>query len=180
MPDNRDSVDDQQLFRKAVGDVTELKQTRTPLRGRRPKPIPSQTHKSQQQVVDQLLNDELDIADYETGEELIYLRAGLSKAIFKKLRKGDILVEAELDLHGKIVSEAKLSLGLFLKQCYTHQRRCIRIIHGKGLGSPGGQPVLKSKVDHWLRQRDEVLAFCSAQPRDGGTGAVYVLLKKSR
>ena len=180
MTDDREFIDDQQLFRNAVRGVTTLKQTRAALRGRRPKPIPAQTKKNERQVVKQLLNDDLKISDYETGDELLYCRPGLSRAIFRKLRKGDILPEAELDLHGKIVSEAKESVGVFLKQCYSSQRRCIRIIHGKGLRSPGGQPILKIKIDIWLRQRDEVLAYCSAQPRDGGTGAVYVLLKKQR
>ena len=128
----------------------------------------------------QLLSDDLEISDYRTGDELRYSRPGLSKALLRKLRKGEYLVEAELDLHGKIVSEAKQSVGLFLKKCCNTQRRCIRIIHGKGLGSPGGQPKLKIKLDIWLRQRDDVLAYCSAQPQDGGMGAVYVLLKKQR
>ena len=178
MTDDDKIADDLALFRNAVSDVNTLKQTRAVLRPPTPKPIPRQTQNNQKQVINELLSDDLDISDYQTGDALLYSRPGLSKSILRKLRKGDILIEAELDLHGQIVSEAKESIGAFLQQCFSYQRRCIRIIHGKGLRSPGGQSILKIKVDTWLRQRDDVLAYCSALPRDGGTGAVYVLLKK--
>jgi len=87
-------------------------------------------------------------------------------------------VEAQLDLHGLTAAQARAALATFLRDCRIHGLRCVRIIHGKGRGSHNRQPVLKGKVNHWLRQRDEVLAFCTARPVDGGGGAVYTLLKR--
>jgi DNA-nicking Smr family endonuclease len=123
-----------------------------------------------------LLDDPVE-REVETGDELIYLRPGIGSGVLRKLRRGQFSVGAELDLHGKTVSEARDALALFLKESQTFGIRCVRIIHGKGLGSRHGRPVIKGKLDRWLRMRDEVIAFSSARPIDGGTGAVYVLLR---
>ncbi|MEZ5671388.1 MAG: Smr/MutS family protein [Thiotrichaceae bacterium] len=90
---------------------------------------------------------------------------------------GQFSISAELDLHGLIVSQAREAVVDFLHYCRDRSLRCVRIVHGKGYGSWQKQPILKGKLNHWLRQRDEVLAFCPARGVDGGTGAVYVLLK---
>jgi len=95
----------------------------------------------------------------------------------RRLRRGYYRVEAELDLHGLIVAEAKRELRDFLARCIARQQRCVRIIHGKGLGSGPRGPVLKQAVNVILRRTENVVAFCSANPRDGGTGAIYVLLQ---
>ena len=127
-----------------------------------------------------MLSDEYDPAEVETGEELIYARSGLQHRILKKLRRGQFVVSAECDLHGMTVPVARQALAEFLARCRLQHQTCVRIIHGKGHGSVQRIPVLKTKVGKWLQQREEVLAYCSARPMDGGTGAVYVLLKALR
>jgi DNA-nicking Smr family endonuclease len=87
-------------------------------------------------------------------------------------------VEAELDLHGKTAREARRAIVGFLETCREQGRRCVRVIHGKGQGSREGRAVIKWEVDRWLREHDQVMAFSSARPRDGGTGALYVLLRR--
>ena len=121
--------------------------------------------------------DEKTIRHAERDGEQLYVRAGLQKKHIRRLRRGQIPIEAEADLHGMRIREAQTLLADFLRECRNEGARCVRVIHGKGLGSRGGHAVLKWEVDRWLRQHDGVMAFCTAQPRDGGTGAVYVLLK---
>ena len=116
----------------------------------------------------------------ETGDILEFLRPGIQKRLFQELRRGHLPPQGTLDLHGLRVSEAKLALTRFLASARHHQLRVIHIVHGKGFGSSMKQPVLKQKVNQWLRQLPEVLAFCSATRPDGGTGAVYALLKRTR
>ena len=114
--------------------------------------------------------------DVESGEELVYRRNGVSDAVLRRLRRGEYAVRDELDLHGMTQDEARRALGDFLAEAGAHDRRCVRIIHGKGRGSGHRGPVLKSAVNRWLRRHDSVRAFCSARVSDGGTGALYVLL----
>ncbi|MCP5407769.1 MAG: Smr/MutS family protein [Chromatiaceae bacterium] len=114
----------------------------------------------------------------ETGEILEYIRPGIQNRLFQELRRGHLPPEESLDLHGLRVSQARFELTRFLAFARHHRLRVIHIVHGKGFGSRTEQPVLKQKVNQWLRQRSEVLAFCSATRFDGGTGAVYVLLKR--
>jgi DNA-nicking Smr family endonuclease len=116
----------------------------------------------------------------ETGDELVYLRAGLAADTLRNLRRGHWVVQGELDLHGLTTTEARSAVALFLHDCLRDGARCIRIIHGKGLRSKNREPVLKAKVGNWLRQRDEVLAYCQARQVDGGSGAVMVLLKAAK
>ena len=130
------------------------------------------------EVLRDLLSDHFDPADMETGEELIYVRSGLQQRTLRKLRRGMFVVAAELDLHGMTVPIARSAVAAFLHQCQRRGVQCARVIHGKGRGSRHRAPVLKQKVAGWLKQRDEVLAYCSARGYDGGTGAVYVLLKR--
>lgn len=111
-------------------------------------------------------------------EYLEYRGPGIQHRTFSKLRNGKIHIEAELDLHGYTLAMAETTLADFLEQCQQQQIRCVRVIHGKGWSSKDNKPVLKSKLNHWLRQNQCVLAFCSATIEDGGTGAVYLLLKK--
>lgn len=171
------SEEEVRLFRDAVGPVRALEHDRHLPETAGPPPVPSQRRRDEKQVLRDLLSDGLDPADLETGEELVYLRPGLPYSLLRRLRRGQFSVGPQLDLHGLTVDEARAALGAFLHEVQRGGRRCVRIVHGKGLRSRQGQPVLKVKVNHWLRQREEVLAFCSARPVDGGTGAVYVLLK---
>ena len=171
---------EQELFRLAIGDTRPLRTDRVEPFHRRPKPWPTQTQRDQQQVLRDMLSDTYEPAELETGEELIHLRAGVQQRVLRDLRRGRIAVQGELDLHGMTVAEAKQALLAYLADCRVRRLRCIRVVHGKGLGSFNREPVLKHKVNLWLRQRQEVLAFTSARPVDGGTGAIYLLLSSKR
>ena len=174
-PDNED--DDQSLFRKAIDGARPLKQDGVSPHRTRRKPVPQQRQRDEQEVVASLLSDDYS-PDIETGEELLFVRGGIQQRVLRKFRRGQYAIEAELDLHGYTVPEAREALAVFLHSAQQAGKRCVRIIHGKGLGAEGKLPILKIKVNSWLRQKNPVLAFCSARPQDGGTGAVYVLLKK--
>lgn len=126
----------------------------------------------------QLLTDTPGDLDVDTGEHLTYHQPGIQPRVMRRLRRGHYRCQAELDLHGMVVNVARQSLLAFLEQARQRQYRCVRIIHGKGLRSGQRGPVLKVKLAGWLQQRQEVLAYTSARPNDGGTGAVYVLLKR--
>jgi DNA-nicking Smr family endonuclease len=170
-------ITDSTLFREAMQGVKPLTCDTVPLQLPQPPPIPKQRYLDEMQVRELMLSEEYDPMDLETGEELLFVRAGVQHSIFNKLRRGQLSVTAELDLHGMFVRVAQAELAEFLTSCCKNKVRCARIVHGKGHGSWQKQPVLKKKLNSWLRQRDEVLAFCSTPPYDGGTGAVYVLLK---
>lgn len=167
----------EELFLSAMEGVRPLVHDRVAPAPARPAPIPRQALVDEREVLAELLADEYDPAALESGEELVYARPGLQRRILRRLRRGHYSLAAELDLHGMTVAVARVALQEFLLECRRHDYRCVRIIHGKGRRSSNQGPVLKGKVDRWLRQRDDVLAFCSARPVDGGTGAVYVLLR---
>lgn len=177
MTDERDEHDDLDLFRQAVADVTPLRQNRVHLRPPGPRPVPRQTLADESRVVEELLTHELEPDMLETGEELLFARPGVQKRVMRKLRRGLYPPQEELDLHGMTVAVAHQALREFLVESRRHRFRCVRVIHGKGNRSSNRGPVLKTKVDRWLRQWDEVIAYSSARPVDGGTGAVYVLLR---
>ena len=170
-------ADDADLLRAAFADVRPLHIDVVDLRPPAPKPIPAQSRRDQRAVLEEMLLLDPGQGEMETGEELLFRRNGVQDAVIRKLRRGQISVQDHLDLHGLTATEAKQALSLFLMECWHRGLRCVRIVHGKGLSSPGKIPVLKPRVNHWLAQRDEVLAFVSTPPRDGGTGAIYVLLK---
>lgn len=174
-PDNSDS----ELFKRSVGPVRPVHHDRIDPQVRRPPAHAKFRGRDDREVLKDLLSDHFDPGDYQTGEELGFARPGLQHRTLKRLRRGQHTLQAECDLHGQTVIEARQTLSAFLQKCQAHQVNCVRIIHGKGYGSQQRIPILKSKVGAWLRQCDEVLAFCSARPADGGTGAVYVLLKKN-
>lgn len=171
--------DDANLFRASVSDVTPLpRPEKAELERPLPRPIPSQRLRDDREALKDSLSDPIPWdASMETGEELSYARNGISAQTLRKLRRGHWLIQGELDLHGLTVDEARELLVDFLHQCARRGLRCIRIIHGKGLGSKNREPVLKRKVASWLMQRDEILAFCQARRADGGSGAVVVLLR---
>lgn len=169
------------LFRKEMGDAVVL-----PAHGRRintpdrPPPYPVQTELDEQAALAATMSDEIDIERLlDTDANLSYRRPAISLDSVRKLRKGHWSIKAQLDLHGLRTEEARDALVLFLNTCQRKDWRCVRVIHGKGLGSPDKEPILKGKVLRWLVQRDEVLAFCQARPNDGGSGALLVLLKAS-
>ncbi len=169
--------DDFALFRQEMQGARPLDQDRVrPWKKRKP-PIPM-GHLPPEK--DPALVHERDLRALpamEAGEELGYRRPGLQDRVFQDLRRGRIEIEEELDLHGLTVRYAREVLGEFFDFCHRHRIRCVRIIHGKGAGSQSGQPVLKQFLKLWLEEREDILAFCSATSRDGGTGAAYVLLR---
>jgi DNA-nicking Smr family endonuclease len=169
------------LFRRAVADVVPLPHAnRADIARPRPKPVARQRRADERQVLIDALSDPWDWdAAVSTGEELLFSRPGVPTAALRKLRRGGWVFKAELDLHGHTGDEARVALAAFLNRCMIEDRRCVRIIHGKGHGSKNRLPVLKNKVRHWLMQREDVLAFCQARTVDGGAGAVVVLLKSS-
>jgi len=170
-----DEGDDKRLFRDAVRDVKRL---RTNPRVTPPKPRPRARFARLDNL--EVLQESLNLAPgdllVETGDELSFRRAGVQDAVLRKLRRGQYRVEAELDLHGLTVAQSKVELRDFLLNAQRAGMRCVRIIHGKGLGSGHRGPVLKNTANVLLQRTDAVPAFSSARPVDGGTGAIYVLL----
>tara|TARA_R110002072_G_scaffold74374_2_gene176205 strand:+ start:5323 stop:5865 length:543 start_codon:yes stop_codon:yes gene_type:complete len=172
------SDEDSALFRQSVGDARPLKQDSFIAEKPKPKAHPAKTEADNLAVLEEMSVADFDFALLERGDELFYTSPGLQNNILKKLRRGHYKIEAELDLHGMTVDSAKIALTDFLKQCTVRSQRCVRIIHGKGLGSVNKQPVIKNKLNQWLQKMDIAQAFCSARPADGGTGAIYLLLKR--
>ena len=174
------SKEEQALFREQMDGVVPLSQNKISPYRHRHSTRPRQRQQDERQVLQDMMSDAIDLAELETGEELLFARPGLQHNILRKLRRGQFSTEAVLDLHRMTSDQARQAIVEFLQQCGKTGKRCVRIIHGKGHGSRQKLPVLKVKINHWLKQKDEVLAFCSARPMDGGTGAIYVLLKRGR
>ncbi|MBU6382495.1 MAG: Smr/MutS family protein [Proteobacteria bacterium] len=170
------------LFLDAVRDVTPLPASdKADTKKSKPEPIAKQRQRDEAQALASSLSDDIDIERLlQTDESLSWKRDGLSHQIIPRLRRGQWSVKAQLDLHGKRVDEAREALVGFLADAIKREIRCVRIVHGKGLGSVNKEPVLKNKVLRWLVQREEVLAFCQARPNDGGSGALIVLLTATR
>lgn len=169
---------DADLFRETVGPVRPVRNRRAELDRPRPRPEPLQTRADERAVVDELLNHPWDPAALETGEEIFHARPGIQKRVIRRLRRGQYSVGGELDLHNMNAEAARASLDSFIADARGRMITCVKVIHGKGLRSKGDGPVLKRLVSHWLRRHPAVVAFASARPNDGGTGAVYVLLKR--
>jgi DNA-nicking Smr family endonuclease len=169
-------------FRKAVAGVRPLKAPRRAAPFRLPAPpIPVQSLKDERAALIESIERPVTPEEaLETGEELVYLREGLSRLVLRRLRRGHWVVQAEIDLHGMNRHEAAIGIAEFLLAAAQRGQRCVRIIHGKGYGSKNREPVLKAKIRNWLMPRDEVLAFCQAPPHEGGSGALLVLLKPPR
>lgn len=177
--DKQLSDTERSLFREETRNIRPLS------RAARRKPqhsLPSARPRSREaddaDVIANLLTDGPDHEDVETGDELSYRQPGVQLSVFRKLRRGQYRVQAELDLHGLFVATAREAVARFLLDARDRDYRCVRIVHGKGLRSGHRGPVMKTKLAYWLRQRREVLAYTSARQVDGGTGAVYVLLRR--
>jgi DNA-nicking Smr family endonuclease len=141
-------------------------------------PHPLQRDRDEEQVLAESVSDEIDVESLlETDESLSFRRGGIGPDVVRRLRRGEWTIQAGVDLHGHRVDEARTALVAFLRAALKAGLRCVRVVHGKGLGSKDRTPVLKAKVRAWLAQRDEVIAFCQARPADGGSGALIVLLR---
>jgi DNA-nicking Smr family endonuclease len=171
--------DEAAAFREAMKDVVPLPGSdRVTLPREAPAPVPRQRLEDERRALQDSLSDsEPAQLDLDSGEVLNYRRSGVSPQVLRRLRAGHWAVQDEIDLHGLRSEQARALLSDFLAAALKRGLRCVRIIHGKGRGSPGGEPVLKRRVAVWLTQRGEVMAFCEARPAEGGSGAVVVLLR---
>jgi DNA-nicking Smr family endonuclease len=178
-PTREITEDEVALFREAVRDTTPIRAaTRVSPGGKAPPPLPVQSLLDGHDAITESLGGSVPWEQSaETGEESSYLRAGIGRDVLRKLRRGHWVVQDVVDLHGLNRQEARLLLAEFLRACLRRGLRCVRVVHGKGVRSPGKEPVLKGKVRVWLLKRDEVLAFCEAPENQGGSGALLVLLK---
>lgn len=167
------------LFRRAIGEAAPLPdRQRATLERMPPPPHPRQREEDDAAVLRESVAAPLSFEDrIDIGDEGVHLRDGLPRRVLTDLRRGRWVVQAELDLHGLTRDSARHALGHFLHDALESGLRCVRLIHGKGLGSPGREPVLKHLSRGWLMQREEILAFCQARPHDGGEGALLILLR---
>lgn len=173
---------DKNLFAHAVGTVTALPLKHRPghkasLQRPQPAPIAEQQQRDDEAVMREALSDEFDVETLlHTDETLSFRRPGMGPDVVRKLRRGNWSIQRQLDLHGLRREDARDALGAFIREANKAGLRCVRVVHGKGLGSPGKAPVLKGRVQSWLIQKQEVLAFVQARPAEGGAGALVVLL----
>ena len=170
---------ERELFATTVGRVEPLRKAAAPVLPRaRPAPVPRQRQRDEALVLVQALSDDFDVESLlDTDDDLSFRRRGIGPEVVRKLRRGVWAIQAQLDLHGLRRDAARERLAEFIRQAMRDRMRCVRVIHGKGNGSPGREPVLKSRVKSWLVQKNEVLAFAQARASDGGHGALLVLLR---
>ena len=171
---------EQNLFRHAVGPVQPLKSAPDrhwpePIP---PSPLPLQRERDEARVLREAMSDEFDVSTLlDVDDQLSFRRPGIGLQVTQRLRIGHWSIQRQLDLHGLRRDEAREALGQFIRLAHRTGLRCVRVVHGKGLGSPGREPVLKGRVQSWLVQKKEVLAFVQARPAEGGAGALVVLLQ---
>ena len=172
---------EQKLFERAVGAVQPLNHApRVELQVVRPSPTAFQQALDDQAALRESLSDEFDVSTLlDVDDQMSFRRPGIGHDVTRKLRRGDWSIQGQVDLHGLRSDEAREALGQFIRDAMRMGWRCVRVVHGKGLGSPGKTPVLKSKTQKWLVQKNEVLAFVQARPAEGGAGALVVLLRPS-
>jgi DNA-nicking Smr family endonuclease len=167
------------LFVRAAGEVRPIRgHRRVDLAPEPPAPIAVQQQLDEQRVLREAISDEFDASTLlDIDDALSFRRPGIGTDVTRKLRMGEWSLQGEIDLHGLRRDEAREALTGFIREAHRRGWRCVRVVHGKGLGSPGKTPVLKSKVQSWLIQKNEVLAFVQARGDEGGAGALIVLLK---
>jgi DNA-nicking Smr family endonuclease len=173
------SDDDPDIFRSAFPDAKPLRSTaRAEPPARKPKPRARFSRADEREALRESLDADIDTMESGNAESLHFRRPTVGRRTMRQLARGKFAIQDEIDLHGMTVAEAKPRLADFIENSVRTGRLCVRVVHGKGLGSGQRGPVLKNKVNRWLRQWDSVLAFASARQVDGGTGAVYVLLQE--
>jgi len=176
----RRALAERNMFQLAVGPVKALagQHNRCWHAPEPPLPIAVQSELDEQRVLIEAISDEFDASTLlDVDDQLSYRRSGIGRDVTHKLRAGHWSIQRQLDLHGLRTDEAREALGQFIRLAHRTGLRCVRVVHGKGLGSPGKTPVLKGRVQRWLVQKKEVLAFVQARPVDGGAGALVVLLQ---
>lgn len=179
LPADADAHDPATLFRTVVGETRPVDhRNRVELTPERPPPAPLKREEDERAALSETLAAPLTFEDrLDMGDEAAFLRPGLPRRVLTDLRRGRWVLQAQIDLHGLTRDEARAALAHFLHDMLSQGRRCIRVIHGKGHGSPGKVSILKQLSRGWLAQRAEILAFCQAGPHDGGGGALLVLLR---
>ena len=170
------------LFTHFVGAVTPLpNKDRIRFQQEQPAPRRLQHELDEERVLHEAMSDEFDVSTLlDVDDQMSFRRPGIGLEVTKKLRSGHWSIQRQLDLHGLRSDEAREALGQFIRLAHRTGLRCIRVVHGKGLGSPGRTPILKAKVQRWLVQKKEVLAFVQARPAEGGAGALVVLLQPGK
>jgi len=171
------SDEDRDAFAKAMEGVIRLRADERATASKRRRAKAHNSRAARRALLAESLTGTADAVE-QLGEEIAFRRPGLPERTFRQLRRGHFRIEAEADLHGLNVDRAKFLLREFICESAAYGLGCVRVIHGKGLGSGPGGPVLKGNVQRWLMQWEEVLAFVTARARDGGSGAVYVLLRR--
>ncbi|MCW8899168.1 MAG: Smr/MutS family endonuclease [Gammaproteobacteria bacterium] len=178
------SEEDHQFFREEVSDVRPLKSDKRIETVKKPhSPQPQRNQQllnTENQTDSEMMSDPVDLGEVKIEDSLFFARSGIQQKVQRRLRRGELPIEDELDLHGYTVIEAKVALQNFIRECKLQHKRYVRIIHGKGYRSEQNVPILKTHVAHWLPQHADVLAYSSALPADGGTGALYIILKAVR
>ncbi len=176
---------EKELFSRAIGPVKALPARHLPgQRAQLPRvqaaPIPVQQQRDELAVMREAISDGFDVESLlDTDEALSFRRPGMGPDVVRKLRRGGWSIQKQLDLHGLRREDARDALSVFIREAHKAGLRCVRVVHGKGLGSPGKTPVLKGRVQSWLIQKAEVIAFVQARPAEGGAGALVVLLAQS-
>jgi len=178
----KQAASDKDLFVRAAGAVKPIPDKRKVLHKAEQKmPLAMQYQQDEKAVLKEAISDEFDVGTLLDSDDLLsFRRPGIGPDVTRKLRRGDWSIQRQLDLHGLRRDDAREVLSIFIREAFKQGLRCVRVIHGKGLGSPGKAPILKSRVQSWLVQKNEVLAFVQAKPADGGGGALLVLLMGSR
>jgi len=179
MQNNDLSEEDKALFRQSVGPVETIRQTKG---YSFPKPVRSKKSLQKPSVTEPVFNPKNGpvLPNLTAGDPISFKRSGIQNRVMTKLKRGQVHFGREIDLHGLNASEAEARLNHCLENCLESAIRYIKIIHGKGKGSTGGKPVIKNLVYEQLRADSRILAFHSARRDDGGTGALYVMLKQRR
>ena len=173
--------EDKNIFNKAMAGIKRLNTSNhVPKVKPKLKPRAKFARADEVAALQESLEDDIDILAHNNGEAINFFRPHVGRRTIRKLKKGGFSIQAEIDLHGMTLAEAKPRLRRFIKNNIDINRLCVRVIHGKGLGSGERGPVLKNAVNSWLRRWNEVLAFVSTKQTDGGTGAIYVLLEKNK
>lgn len=179
---------EKELFSRAIGPVKALPARHRPghpghrahLPPAQPAPVPVQQQRDELAVMREAISDEFDVETLlDTDDALSFRRPGMGPDVVRKLRRGGWSIQRQLDLHGLRREDARDTLAAFIREAHKAGMRCVRVVHGKGLGSPGKTPVLKGRVQSWLIQKQEVIAFVQARPAEGGAGALVVLLAQS-
>ena len=166
------------LFTRAIGKVQPLADEGRVLLNPTPRPPQAlQRQRDEEAALQESMSDEFDVSTLlDVDDQMSFRRPGIGTDVTRKLRRGDWSIQGQIDLHGLRSDAAREALGQFIRDAHRMGWRCVRVVHGKGLGSPGKAPVLKAKAQRWLVQKNEVIAFVQARPAEGGAGALVVLL----